>query len=224
MQTQPKMEKEIDIISFEKAPVEAKKCSPNRTFCLPFPPEEYAERFNRVRKAMQKAKVDVAISTAHRDFHWLTGNKVDFWAAESPQWIIISDQEAIGVVRHLEASTHRMCSYLKDWVEYPDAGPINPYDPVGYTVATLKKLGLHKGRIGMNFRVVSLEEFHRFDQLLPEAELVDFRVEKVRSRRSPLELDCLRKAATVNQKAIMDTVQKLQVGWSEWRILKELNR
>ena len=57
-----------------------------RTFDLPFPREEYEERYTRVRHAMLRAEVDVALVSAPRDFHWLTGGRVDFWASESPQW------------------------------------------------------------------------------------------------------------------------------------------
>ena len=195
-----------------------------RTFPLPFAMEEYEQRLARVRQGMEAASVDVALVTMPRDFHWLTGSRVDFWASESPQWVIIGDGEPIGVVRHLEAATHRCCSTLKKWVEYFDEGPINPYDPVGCVVNALKTLGWGSRRIGLNLRVTSLEEYNRFRELLPAAQFVDFRVERLRVKRSIAEIACIRKAVKVNQDALMETIQEMRVGWSEWGILRHISQ
>jgi Xaa-Pro dipeptidase len=173
---------------------------------------------------MERAGVDVAIVTAPRDFHWLTGSRVDFWASESPQWLLIWEGDPIGIVRYLEASTHRCCAFPQKWVEYPDEGPINPYDPVGYTVQTLRALKLDTKRIGINPRVLGAEEYHWFTEQLPEAKLVDFRVERIRVRRSALEVACIRRAVKVNQDALVQTIQEMRPGWSEWGVLKYVNQ
>ena len=195
-----------------------------RTFPLPFPLEEYEQRLARVKQAMEAAGVDVALVTMPRDFHWLTGSRVDFWASESPQWVVIGDGEPIGIVRHLEATTHRCCSILKKWAEYWDEGPINPYDPVGCVVNTLKDLGWEGRRIGLNLRVTGVEEYSRFRELLPAAQFTDFRVERLRVKRSAAEIACIRKAVKVNQDALMETIQEIRVGWSEWGILRHISQ
>lgn len=194
-----------------------------RTFPLPFSVEEYEQRLARVRQAMEAARVDVALVTMPRDFHWLTGSRVDFWASESPQWVVIGDGDLIGIVRHLEAATHRCCSTLKEWAEYFDEGPVNPYDPVGCAVNVLKTFGRRVGRIGLNLRTVSVEEYTRFQELLPTAQFVDFRVERLRVKRSAAEIACIRKAVKVNQDALMETIQEMHVGWSEWGILRHMS-
>ena len=207
-----------------QARVRSTRNSEPRTFDLPFPREEYEERYTRVYQAMAQAEVDVALVSAPRDFHWLTGGRVDFWASESPQWALIWDGEPVGIVRHLEASTHQCCSFLQNWVEYYDEGPLNPYDPVGYTVETLKALKLDDKRIGLNLRVLSAEDYHRFQTLLPQARFVDFRVERIRTRRSARELACIRQAVKVNQDALSATIEEIQPGWSEWGVLKRINQ
>ena len=193
-----------------------------KTYELPFPPSEYEARQQRVRAAMADARVDACLITSPRDFHWFTGTRVDYWASESPQWAIVWEGEPVGVVRHLEAATHRCCSFLRRWIEYPDEGPINPYDPVGYTAAALKELGLAERRIGVNLRLVSAEELRWFQERLPAAELVDFRVERIRVRRSPAEVECLRRAVKVNQDALADTIAEVEPGWSEWDVLEHV--
>lgn len=194
------------------------------TYELPFPPEEYADRYRRVRRHMASKGVDAAIITMPRDFSWLTGTRVDYYSAESPQWLIVWEGEPVGIVRRLEAATHRCCSVVGQWVEYPDEGPINPYDPVLYTAGTLERLGLADKRIGVNLRVTSVEEYARLQLLLPKANLVDFRAEDIRVRRSVLELECIRRANNVNRAALAETIEALEPGWSEWDIVMHLCR
>jgi Xaa-Pro aminopeptidase len=189
---------------------------------LPFPPEEYASRYRRVQAQMALKGVDATIVTMPRDFSWLTGTRVDFYAAESPQWLVVWEGEPVAIVRRLELATHRCCSVVKEWVEYPDEGPINPYDPVLYAADTLKRLGLAERRIGVNLRVTPVEEYARLQALLPGARLVDFRVEGVRMRRSGLELECVRRANDVNRAALAETIEALEPGWSEWDIVMHL--
>ena len=189
---------------------------------LPFPPQEYKERYRRVLASMALKGVDVAIVTMPRDFSWLTGTRVDYYAAESPQWLIVWEGEPVAIVRRLELETHRCCSIVKNWVEYPDEGPINPYDPVLYTVNALKRLGLAQKRIGLNLRVTPVEEHVRLQKLLPKARLADFRVEGIRVRRSALEIECARRANNVNRTALAATIDALEPGWSEWDIVMHL--
>ena len=189
---------------------------------LPFPPQEYKERYRRVLASMALKGVDVAIVTMPRDFSWLTGTRVDYYAAESPQWLIVWERDPVAIVRRLELETHRCCSVVNNWVEYPDEGPINPYDPVLHTVNTLKRLGLAQKRIGLNLRVTPVEEHARLQGLLPRARLVDFRVEGIRVRRSPLEIECVRRANNINRAALAAAIDALEPGWSEWDIVMRL--
>lgn len=189
---------------------------------LPFSREEYDERYRRVRRHMALAGVDAAIVTMPRDFSWLTGSRVDYYSAESPQWLIVWEGDPVGIVRRLEATTHRCCSFLDQWVEYPDEGPINPFDPVLYTARTLERLGLAESRIGVNLRVTPVEEYARFQELLPRADFVDFRAERIRVLRSPRELECVREANNVNRAALAETIEALEPGWSEWDIVEHL--
>lgn len=195
-----------------------------KTYELPFPVAEYRQRQERIRGAMEKAGVDACLVMAPRDFHWLTGTRVDYWASESPQWAIVWSGEPVGIVRHLEASTHRCCSFLERWMEYPDAGPINPYDPVRHTVQALRELGLADKRIGVNLRILPVEEYTWLREQLPGAKFVDFRVERIRVRRSPAEIDCIRRAARVNQEAMAATIEAMRPGWSEWGVLTYVAR
>lgn len=190
-------------------------------FELPFPQHEFDTRFQRVRSSMNKAGVDVTIVTEPRDFYWLTGSRTRIVRNENPGWIIIWEGEPIGVVRHLELSSHKCCTTLKRWVEYPDEGPIVPYDPIRYTAKTLQELGLERSRVGVNFRKLSVMEFGRFQELLPNVDYVDLRIDEIRIRKSKLEQECQFRAARANQSALVQAIREIDVGWTE-RDVKEL--
>jgi len=191
-----------------------------KKFELPFPMSEFQDRLRRVREAMQLVGIDVQVVTHPRDFYWLTGTRLA--GKENPGWVIVWDGDSIGAVRHLEVSTHQCCSTLKNWVEYPDEGPINPYDPVYYTTETLKDLNLDKKTIGMNFRINNVTDYHRFKKLLPDAEIRDFRVERIRIIKSKLEQECQFKAAKANQDALLATINEMEIGWSERDIMERI--
>jgi Xaa-Pro dipeptidase len=192
------------------------------TYELPFPRSEYEARHDRVRRHMAHAEVDATIVTMPRDFSWLTGTRVDYPAAESPQWVIVWEGEPVGIVRRLEASTHRCCSFIERWVEYPDGGPVNPYDPILYTVHTIERLGLADKCIGINPRVTPIEDYERLKTLLPRARFKDFRVEQIRVCRSEAEVECVRRANNINRATLAETIEAVEPGWSEWDIVMHL--
>jgi len=187
-----------------------------RRYELPFPISEYKDRLRRVRQGMQLAGIDVQIVMNPQDLYWLTGTRI--WHMEQgpgDNQLIIRDGDPIMVVRHLEALAHKNGAWINDWVEYYDEGPLNPYDPMKKVAETLKEHGLDKKRIGMNFRITTFQNYNRLRKLLPEAEFSDFRVDMIRIIKSKLEQECQFKAAKVNQDALMNTINEMEVGWSE---------
>jgi len=184
-------------------------------FELPFPMSEYQDRLRRLREGMSNAGIEVKIVTNPIDFYWLTGTRMRS-DAENPGWVIVPlDGEPIGVVRHLECSTHKMSSTLNRWYEFPDEGPVVPYDPVGCTVKALKDNKLDRKTIGMNYRVVSLNDFNRFKKLLPNMKIRDFRAEQIRIQKSKAEIEAQAKANKANQDALKDAIEEMQIGWTE---------
>ena len=195
-----------------------------RRFELPFPLSEYKDRLRRVRQGMQLAGVDVQIVMDPRDLYWLTGTRIVFEQGPGDNQLIIWDGNPIMIVRHLEASSHKYSTWVEDFVEYYDEGPITPYDPMKKVAETLKELGLDNKRIGVNFRLTTLQNFNRLRKLLPEAEFCDFRVERIRAIKSRLEQECQFKAAKVNQDALMRTINDMEIGWSHRDIENSIAR
>jgi Xaa-Pro dipeptidase len=191
---------------------------------LPFPLSEYKDRLRRVREAMRSAGVDVALLESTRDLYWLTGTRVQEEQGPGDNQLIIWDGDPIMVVRHLEASSNKYSSWISNWKEYLDEGPINPYDQMGKVAEALKEHGLAGKKIGANFRLMTLQNHNRLQHLLPDAKIQDFRVENIRIVKSKLEQECQFKAAKVNQDALMATINDMEVGWSQQDIEDSIER
>jgi ectoine hydrolase len=176
---------------------------------------EYKDRLRRVRHTMQQAGVDVKIVMNHPDIHWLTGTRVTMENGPNDNQLIIWDGDPIMVVRHIEALAHKSSSGVNNWAEYYDEGPLNPYDPMKKVAEVLRMHGLDKKRIGINFRLTTLQNYDRLRRVLPEADICDFRVETTRIIRSELEQECHFRAAKANQDALMNTINDMEIGWSQ---------
>ena len=195
-----------------------------RRFELPFPLSEYKDRLRRVRQGMQLSGIDVKIVMNPRDLYWLTGTRVNTEQGPGDNQLIIWDGDPIMIVRHIEASANKYSTWIDTLVEYYDEGPINPYDPMKKVAETLREHGLDKKRIGMNFRLTTLQSYNRLRKLLPGTEICDFRVERIRIIKSKLEQECQFRAAKVNQDALMNTINDMELGWSEYDIETSITR
>lgn len=184
-------------------------------FELPFPLSEYEDRLRRVRHAMRLGGVDVQVVMDRRDLYWLAGTRVVVEQGPGDNQLIVWDGDPIMVVRHLEASSQRYSTWIESFVEYDDEGPITPYDPMKKVAEKLKELGLDEKRIGVNFRLATLQNFNRLRSLLPKADFRDFRVESIRVVKSKLEQECQFRAAKANQDALMDTINDMEIGWTQ---------
>ncbi|NIP61499.1 MAG: M24 family metallopeptidase [Nitrosopumilaceae archaeon] len=191
---------------------------------LDFPLEEYADRLERVRAKMHREGVNVTIVTNHRDFNWLTGSRADYPSAESAAWIVITKKRAVGIVRSLEAEAHKSANALQEWVEYQDEGPQNLFSPLRGAIKVIKKLKMEKAIIGMNMRTFPVMDYEELRSRLPTAKFKDFFVESIRIHKSVREIEAMRMAAKGNQDALMETIKAIKPGWSEYDILKYINK
>jgi len=203
---------------------ELKSATPPTPISLDFPQEEYDERLERVRKAMKKKGIDVTLVTDPHDFDWLTGSRADYSSAESPSWLIITQSHCVGVVRYLEASAHRAASAISEWIEYFDKGPSGIFSPVHCLNEKLNEFNKQKARIGINKRTLSVDNHEMLQENLPQSKLIDFRTEQVRIHNSPREIEAMRTAAKANQDALMETIEAMEIGWSEYDILKHISK
>jgi Xaa-Pro dipeptidase len=192
---------------------------------LPFTMSEYEKRMKNVRKSMGQKDIDVLVISNNLNNYYLTGMFTPF-VAGSLQTLIIWDGEPIDVVRYLEEPGARATSWVKNWVTYPDKGPTSPFDPLGVTVETIKGQKLDMKRIGFEYGYLSFSSVERLRKLLPDAEIKDGSgiVENLRLIKSEAEIEYMRKASRITDKALKAAIDSLEVGKTENDALSEAYR
>ncbi len=93
---------------------------------------------------MHVADVDVALIEGLRDLYWLTGTRIIEEQGPGDNQLIIWDGEPIMVVRHLEAFASKCSTWINEWKEYTDEGPINPYDPIAKVAGNSQRSSTRK--------------------------------------------------------------------------------
>ena len=86
--------------------------------------------------------------------------------------------------------------------------------PVEALVGAIGDYGLQKARIGLDERGILPENLQSLSRLLPQAELVDaFQLWRtIRAVKTPLEVERLRRAATINEEALADSLAAVKAG------------
>jgi Xaa-Pro aminopeptidase len=207
-----------------EAPAHGRAYNQPALYALPFPPQEYEQRLERIRSGMEAEEIEVALVTDPKSVLWLVAGKAKFEFADNPICVIVpraGEGPVTVVVRLLEADVFQRSSahIVERFVEYPDGGPIIPYDPLFATVEALKEMYDTPKRVGVAERYFGRGDGRRFEALLPEFSLHDFPVERIRFINSPLEIHYMTIAAEANAWALQQAMNQMYVGMNEWQFM-----
>ena len=170
---------------------------------LNFSTEEYTQRLQKTRLAMQAEGVDTLIVTDPSNMHWLTG--YDGWSFYVHQCVVVPlDRDPFWFGRGIDANGAKLTSWLShdNIVAYPDNYVQNPEcHPMEYLSAILGDRTLGKGVIGveMDNYYFSAAAYAALVQNLPNAKFKDCTalVNWQRAVKSDQELDYMRKAGRI---------------------------
>jgi Xaa-Pro dipeptidase len=184
---------------------------------LAFEVGEYRDRLAKVHAAMAGRELDGLLLFGPHNIYYLSG--MDSETVYPDQALVVPQgREPVLVLSMLEAGRAANSCWLADVETYPQAGarehgpPARPWLAEGpatladAVLATVRRLGLGRGRLGMErpggWLDPSIEA--RLTAGLPEARLSDpFGViEGVRLTKSPAELRYIRRAADLSQRGV----------------------
>ncbi len=174
---------------------------------IPFPKSEFDARIAKVKAAMQKAGVDVLLSTDTANINYLTG--YDGWSFYTPQAVILAldAPEPIWTGRFMDSKGCEFTTYLKpeNVRGYPDIYVQTPERHASsYMAEILKEKGWDKKRIGleMDSFYFTPRAYEAFKASLPNATWVnaDLLVAWVRIVKSPSEIKYMEQAAKICEK------------------------
>ncbi|MCD6188355.1 MAG: aminopeptidase P family protein [Desulfuromusa sp.] len=173
------------------------------------PFSELKIRFQALQKLLQDQNIDGTILLQNSDLFYFTGSiqrgLLYIPAVGDPVYLVIKDYE-----RALLESGLRHVLSISSIREFP---------------LQLQKMGLIlPQRIGMEFDVLPVQQFQRYQKLLPVAEIVDISplVRKVRAIKSEYELKIMRESALIADRTYQHAMNIVAEGKTDLEVAAEL--
>ena len=189
---------------------------------LLFTRDEYDRRLALVLALMDREGVDALVLTDPCNILWVTG--YDLWSFYVPQAVVISPRlneplwigrgsDAPGVAQTSWLSARSVVAYSDEFVQLEDRH-------AGYFIArAMQERGVGGGVIGLELESFYLTPRYRdvLVDALPAARWADIglKVSRLRSRKSPAELELMRQAALIAERAMTIALDLMQVGVRE---------
>jgi Xaa-Pro aminopeptidase len=186
-----------------------------------FARSEYEGRLARARVLMEAAELDALFITAEANYCYFTGHRTHSpWSTFTrPHVAIVTRDGSPRMIVHAftrpEAASR---SHIFDICEYGSL----VQDAVPEMVQALKEMGLSRGRIGCELGYeqrlgISLRAWEQVVSALPDAEFVDAAdlLWKLRMKKSPAEIECLRQAARATSEAFEACYARIREGATE---------
>jgi Xaa-Pro aminopeptidase len=174
--------------------------------------------------AMKEARLDAIVSSSPENFVYVTG----FMSPTQPlmRWrhamaLVTADGKAALAVVDMEASTIRArageSADIAVWSEFK-------FDAMAVLAEVLRRRGLADARIGLELDYLPAADFAELGRLLPQAHLVPAQalLARLRQRKTPQEIDLLRKLSRIADRAIVEAYGAVAVGATEMDIAAAL--
>ena len=179
---------------------------------LVFSRVEYEERVRAVRREMAARRVDVLLVDETEHLAYLAG-----WHASGSRYhgcLVPADRDPVMVFRQLDEPAFLERSWLREHVCFPDTE-----DPIDAVARAITARGWAAARIGVetDSHYLTVQSYEALRRALPHATLVDFAavLRELRLRKSPREIEYLRRAAGIADRAMREAVDAVSEGVSE---------
>lgn len=180
---------------------------------MTFPFEEYERRLTELRERIQRRHLDAVVITDPENILYLTDYQTTGYSFFQAL-VVPLDDEPFMITRAMEESN----IWARTWVErtrpYPDTG-----DAIQMLVDALREFGLSKKRIGYERNSYFFPAYQQdfIHTTLTRAKLLDCFgiVEEGRIRKSPVEIDLMRKAAAATEAGMQAGIDACGVGVTE---------
>ncbi|WP_372748312.1 ectoine hydrolase [Litorivivens sp.] len=180
---------------------------------MTFPFEEYERRLSELRKRMSQRLLDAVVITDPENLMYLTDYQTTGYSFFQ-SLVVPLEGEPFMITRQLEESN----VHARTWVEltrpYPDTG-----DAIQMLVQSLREFGLANKYIGYERNSYFFPAYHQdyIHTTFTDGQLLDCFgiVEQGRVRKSPAEIEVMRKAARATEAGMKAGFEACQVGVTE---------
>ena len=184
-----------------------------------FEKSEFQDRVERTKQSMEEHGIDVLLATNPANMNYLCG--YDGWSFYVHQLVILAleESEPMWVGRGVDAAGARLTTFVKNenLLTYPDDYvQVENRHPMSFVAEFIKEKGWAKRRLGVEmdsyYYTARCHEALRAG--LPDGHFTDVTrlVNWVRSVKSPRELDYMREAGQIVEKAMRAAVDGIQPG------------
>ncbi|WP_077623633.1 M24 family metallopeptidase [Sediminibacillus massiliensis] len=189
---------------------------------LPFDIVEYQSRLKKTKQRMEEKGIEVLLISDPANMNYLTG--YDAWSFYVHQMlvIIIDQPQPIWIGRYMDANGARAKTWIyeENVIAYPDYYVnSSTHHPMEFIAEILKEIGQGNRRIGveMDNYYFSAKAFVRLQQNLPNAEFLDadLLVNWVRIEKSDQEIEYMKRAAKIAEKAMFNGAESIRPGVRE---------
>lgn len=179
---------------------------------LLFSLDEYRGRLEKVRAAMRERELDTLIVDQTDFLFYISG----FGISENMYraCVVPLEGEPVFMLRAMDERPYLETTWLSQHVGFSDW-----QDPIDVLAHLLRERGWDAGRIGLDgdSYCMTINRFNRLKAALPQARFGDFSgvLEVLRARKSPAEIEYVRRAAAIGDIAIGEAIAVAGVGKSE---------
>lgn len=189
---------------------------------LPFSLSEYRERIEKTKQLMEVEGVEVLLLTNPANMHYLSG--YDGWSFYVHQAlaVIMEEEQPLWIGRKQDANGAQLTTWLHTdhIIPYPDHYVHSHLKhPMDFVADILTQIGQGNRRIGveMDAYYFTAQAFSRLKQGLPNARFQDstLLVNRIRLIKSDTEIDYMKKAAKIVEKAMQTGLNTIAPGVRE---------
>jgi Xaa-Pro dipeptidase len=183
---------------------------------LDFTPEEFQRRLTAIQQELTANDIPALLLHAPENITYASGFRMlGFFMYHA--LIVPAEGEPVLVVRDVEQPAAEETSWVQNTSVY-----IDTESPLNATDRALRKLGLDRGKIGIEYYTwfLTLERMNGLRELLPDGEFVEEPniVRRLRLIKSPAEIEYHRQAARVVEAEVQAAFDASRVGASEREI------
>jgi Xaa-Pro aminopeptidase len=197
----------------------------DRYASLPFPLPEYRDRARRVREEMARQQVDILYVTSPPNMCYLTGFESVWYPPRAPLGCVVTrDSDELVFVDY---ERHR--DLVTQTAHFDDAIFFTYETALGVVAGEFARRGWAEGAVGIEWHAKSpsgpllREAAERLEAKGATIVPGDWIVDRARLVKSPLELECVRRAAEIVDAAFLELRDWLHAGMTELQVAARLN-
>lgn len=186
------------------------------------------QRLDKLHRAMRREEIDALLVTRRQDVQYLTGYRYAgvnvpigclITLDHQPQLVLPDKQELVSFRESVMAQIRPYTESISEgWLRVRGSGFWNQISGI------LKDLGLTGSMIGLQHDWLSVRDFEKLKQSLPEAGFKDFSPSlwKLRNIKDAAEIDSIRQAVTIGEIGIRTALEVVAAGKSEDEVSLEI--